>query len=464
MLGILVTLPAPGPAAQRGRPNFVFILADDLGCMDLRSYKPDSFYETPHLDRLASEGIRFTAAYAASPVCSPTRASIMTGKFPARLKLTNFIKGVRKGKLTPPDYLDQLPLQETTIAEALKKAGYVNGFIGKWHLGGAGYLPEAQGFDENVAGANSGAPSSYFSPYHLPKLADGPAGEYLTERLTADALEFIQRHRQRPFFLFLSHYTVHIPLQAPRGLIDKYEAKAAAMGEPSGPKFLPEGEHEARQIQDHPVYAAMVESLDQSVGRVLAKLDELKLAKNTVVIFFSDNGGLSTAEGAPTSNVPLRAGKGWLYEGGIREPLLIRWPGVAKPGSVCDTPVLSTDFFPTMLEMAKLPLIPEQHCDGRSLMPLLKGQPAAPRPLFWHYPHYSNQGGRPSAAVRDGDWKLIRAFEGNLPELYDLSKDVSEKENLADREPNRLRELQTLLDGFLADTKAAMPKEDSESE
>lgn len=459
----------PGPAhlqaAPRRQPNFVFILADDLGCMDLRAYKPDSFYETPHLDRLAAEGARFTAAYAAAPVCSPTRASIFTGKYPARLRLTNFLKGMKPGKLVPPEYQDQLPLQEVTIAEALKKAGYTTGFFGKWHLGGAGYFPEAQGFDENVGGSQAGAPSSYFSPYKMSKIADGPPGEFLTERITTDALDFMRRNARRPFFIFLSHYAVHIPLQAKPEVIKKYEAKAAALPQPSEPKFLPEGENEARRVQDHPTYAAMIESLDDSVGRVLQKLDELKLAKDTVVIFFSDNGGLSTAEGAPTSNVPFRAGKGWLYEGGIREPLLVRWPGMARPGSVCESPVISTDFFPTLLEMAHEPLRPEQHCDGRSLVPLLKGLPEpAPRPLFWHYPHYSNQGGRPSCAVRLGDWKLIRAFEDNNEELYNLARDVGEHQNVLDQTPERAAELRPLLDQFLADTKAALPRPKPDSE
>jgi arylsulfatase A-like enzyme len=298
--------------------------------------------------------MRFTSAYAAGPVCSPTRASILTGKYPARLQLTDFIKGTKTGKMLPADYLDYLRLQETTIAEALKEAGYATGLIGKWHLGGAGYLPEAQGFDVNIGGSGAGSPSSYFSPYHMAKIADGPKDEYLTDRLTEEAVKFISENARQPFFLYLAHYGVHVPLQAPRPLVARYEEQAAALSNAVA-KFQPEGEKETRQVQDHATYAAMVESLDNSVGRIMQKLEELGLAKDTVVVFFSDNGGLSTAEGSPTSNVPLRAGKGWLYEGGIRVPLLVKWPGATLAGSVSDFPVTSTDFYPTFLEMAGLP-------------------------------------------------------------------------------------------------------------
>ncbi len=461
-LGLLLMshLETGAASGSRGKPNFVFILADDLGYMDIHPNNPNTFYETPSLDRLAAAGMRFTSAYAAAPVCSPTRASILTGKYPARLHLTDFIKGTKTGKMLPAETLDHLPLNDPTIAEALKKAGYTTGLIGKWHLGGAGYLPEARGFDVNIGGSIAGSPSSYFSPYNLAKIADGPKGEFLTDRLTREALGFITENKRRPFFLMLSHYAVHIPLQAPRALVAKYEEKAAGLPAGTGLKFVNEGQTEARQVQDHPTYAAMVESVDNSVGQVMDKLEELGLADNTVVVFFSDNGGLSTAEGSPTSNAPLRAGKGWLYEGGIREPLLIKWPGKTQPGSVSDLPVTSTDFYPTILEMAGVPLNREQHWDGVSLAPLLEHGWAPERAtLFWHYPHYSNQGGHPACAVREGDWKLIRSLEDKSTELYNLKDDVGEHRNLASEKPEKVAELGRHLDAFLKTTEAALPKE-----
>jgi arylsulfatase A-like enzyme len=446
-------------AAASHKPNIVFILADDLGYMDIGANNLKTFYETPNLNRLAVQGMRFTEGYAACPVCSPTRASILTGKYPARLQLTDYIGGNRTGKLLPADYLDHLPLEEVTLAEALKKGGYITGMFGKWHLGTNTFLPEAQGFDVNVGGSGAGHPSSYFSPYHNPKLADGPKGEYLNDRLTEEALRFINANKKHPFFLYFAHYAVHTPLQAKKEVIEKYETKAAALPPLNGPRVLPEGEQQVRQVQDHPVYAAMVQSLDESIGRILKKLDELGLTKNTVVIFFSDNGGLSTTEGMPTSNVPLRAGKGWLYEGGIREPLLIKWPGKIKAGVVCSTPVISTDFYPTILAMAGMRALPEQHCDGVNLLPLLKGGKAPDRKaLFWHYPHYGNQGGQPGCAVRAGDWKLIRFFEDNHSELYNLKEDLSEKHDLLSQMPGKAQELNVLLDQFLRDTRATLPK------
>ena len=430
--------------------------------MDIHANNPGTFYQTPHLDQLAAEGMRFTAAYAAGPVCSPTRASILTGKYPARLQLTDFIKGTKTGKMLPADSRDYLRLQETTLPEALKEAGYTTGLIGKWHLGGAGYLPEAQGFDVNIGGSGAGSPSSYFSPYHLAKIADGPKGEYLTDRLTEEAINFITENSHRPFFLYLSHYGVHIPLQAPRTLVAKYEEKAAAL--PIGAaKFQAEGQNETRQVQDHPTYAAMVESLDNSVGRIMQELKKLGLAENTVLVFFSDNGGLSTAEGSPTSNAPLRAGKGWLYEGGIRVPLLVKWPGRSLAGGVSDFPVTSTDFYPTFLEMAGLPLRPEQHCDGISLAPFLRhGWEPVREAIFWHYPHYSNQGGRPACAVRAGDWKLIRSLEDDTAQLFNLKDDIGERQNQAAAMPEKAAALNRLLDHFLKDTEAALPKENPE--
>ena len=441
------------------RPNLVFILADDLGWRDLGCYG-STFYETPHLDRLAAKGMRFTEAYAACSVCSPTRASILTGKYPARLQLTDWLPGRANRpdqKLKRPAILDHLPLEEVTFAGALREAGYRTGFIGKWHLGGPDFFPDKQGFDLNLGGCAKGSPPSYFSPYGIPTLTDGPKGEYLTDRLTDEALKFIAGAAGRPFLLYLSHHAVHTPLQAKPGLLAKYRAKAARLPTPAGPEFLPEGRNQARQIQNQPVYAAMVESLDESVGRVLRKLAELGLEQNTVIVFTSDNGGLSTSEGSPTSNVPLRAGKGWHYEGGVREPLLVRWPGVTRPGSLCQAPMISTDYYPTFLEMAGLPLRPRQHVDGVSLVPLLKGGAPAERPLFWHYPHYSNQGGGPCGAVRLGDMKLIEWYEDDRVELYNLKNDLGENNDLAAKMPDKAAALRTMLHDWRKTVDATMP-------
>ncbi|MBL7222414.1 MAG: sulfatase, partial [Candidatus Brocadiae bacterium] len=431
-----------GAEAATARPNVVFILIDDMGWTDAGCFG-STFYETPAVDRLAAEGMRFTDAYAACPVCSPTRASIMTGKYPARLHLTNWFYGNIKRKLIGPPYIHQLPLEEVTVGEAFKSAGYATCFVGKWHLGPEPFYPDKQGFDINIAGNHTGSPAGgYFAPYRNPQLPDGPKGEHLTERLSREACQFITAHKDKPFFLYLSHYTVHTPIQSKPDYTAKYKAKAAKLPASERPAFVPEGGTVAKQRQDHAVYAGMVQSMDESVGRVMATLRQHGLADNTVVVFMSDNGGLSTRAGAPTSNVPLRAGKGWLYEGGIREPMIIKWPGVAKPGSACDVPVVSTDFYPTLLEVAGLPLRADQHADGVSLVPLLKGGKSLPRPaLFWHYPHYSPQGGSPGSAVRAGDWKLIEFFEDNHVELYNLRDDIGETRDLAATKPERAAEL-----------------------
>jgi arylsulfatase A-like enzyme len=404
--------------------------------------------------------MRFTDAYAACSVCSPTRASILTGKYPARLHLTDWLPGraLRPDqKLKRPVILDHLPLGEVTLAEALREGGYRTGFIGKWHLGGPDYFPDKQGFDLNVGGCARGSPPSYFSPYRIPTLTDGPKGEYLTDRLTDEALKFIASGSGKPFLLYLSHYAVHIPLQAKADLLAKYQAKAARLPPSAGPEFLSEGKSRIRQIQNNPVYAAMVQSLDESVGCVMRKLAELGLEKNTVVIFTSDNGGVATSEGFPTANVPLRAGKGWHYEGGVREPLIVRWPGVTQPGSTCRAPMISTDYYPSLLEMAGLPLRPQQHLDGVSFVPLLKGGERPERSLFWHYPHYSNQGGSPGGAVRLGDFKLIEWFEDMRVELFNLQDDVGEHHNLAAQMPEKTAELRRQLHDWRQSVHAAMP-------
>ena len=436
-------LAAQSPSA---RPlNFLFILADDLGWTDLSCYG-SKYYQTPNIDRLASQGMRFTDAYAACPVCSPTRASILTGKYPARLNLTDFIPGRPQwptAKLLSAPFRHELPLEEVTIAELLKPSGYRSASIGKWHLGNPPFTPENQGFDLNIAGTYRGAPTSYFGPFDLPGLKDSRPGEYLTDRLTDEALRFIGTNRANPFFLYLPHFTVHIPLQAK----PEIEAKYRAIAHPDQP-------------QHNPVYAAMIESLDQSVGRVMQKLDDLNLTQNTVVFFNSDNGGLlyeSASRDNVTSNRPLRAGKGHLYEGGIREPLIVRWPGVIKPGSTCKTPVSSIDYFPTIGEMANISH-PAQ-LDGTSLIPLLRGGSVLDRDaLFWHYPHYSNQGGPPSGAVRAGFYKLIEFYEDGRLELYNLHDDPGERRNLASTEPRKTAELSEKLKSWRASVGAVMPK------
>jgi len=441
------------------RPNFVFFLADDLGWADV-GYNGSGFYDTPNLDRLAAEGMVFTDAYAASPVCSPTRASIMTGKYPARIGITDFIGGFRFGRLVPPRNPTHMNLSEITLAEALAAAGYKNYFIGKWHLGGEDYWPDKQGFDRNIGGTAAGLPvHGYFAPYHIKTLPEGSRGEYLTDRLTEEAVKCMESAGNAPFMVFLSHFAVHVPIEAKEEIREIYQEKASGL-DPDRVRFARRDGRKTRMVQDHPEYAAMLYSLDQSLGRVMSALERMGLADNTVIVFMSDNGGLSTAEGRPTSNLPLRGGKGWLYEGGIREPMIIKWPGVTKPGSRRRTPVISTDFYPTMLEMAGLPPVPDRHIDGMSLVPLLRGEGGLPRKaIFWHYPHYSNQGGKPSAAVRSGEWKLIEFFETGRLELYNLEEDIGEKNDLASARPEKALEMKTMLRRWLEEVGAPMPRE-----
>jgi len=448
------------------RPNFVFFLIDDMGWKDLGCYG-STFHETPHIDRLAAQGMRFTDAYAACPVCSPTRASIMTGKYPARLGITQWIGGSNE----PTAYRHYLPLEEVTIAEALKEAGYATGFVGKWHLSTHDetrqrYYPDQQGFDVNIGGDWSGQPPTYFYPYEKRnrKLETmppgGTKGEYLTDRLTDESLTFLDANKDKPFLLYLSHYAVHTPVESKRPLTEKYKAKAEKLPTLEGPHAQPVyGRYKTRMVQDHAAYAGMVQSVDESMGRVMDKLQKLGLEQNTIVIFMSDNGGLSTVprEG-PTCNLPLRAGKGWLYEGGIREPMLIKWPGGVKPNSLCDEPVTSTDFYPTMLEMAGLPSRPKQHIDGVSLVPLLKKTGTLKRPaIYWHYPHYHGSGNRPSGAVRAGDYKLIEWYEDGQVELYNLKDDLGEQNDLATTRPEKAAELRRMLHAWHDEMDAKMP-------
>ncbi|MFO0909187.1 MAG: sulfatase-like hydrolase/transferase [Isosphaeraceae bacterium] len=445
-LGILVTT---GRGAEPERPNVVLIVADDLGGVDLGCYG-STFHKTPNLDKLASESRRFTQSYAASPVCSPTRAAIMTGKHPARLHLTDWLPGRADRpdqKLRRPVIPMQLPLEETTLAEAFKSAGYVTGLFGKWHLGGPGFEPTRQGFDINIAGDDRGHPPSYFAPFGargkpLSGLADAPEGEYLTDRLATEAESFIETNKARSFFLYFPAFAVHTPMQAKPELVAHY------------PKW--DGTPHGRQ--ENPTYAAMLESLDQAVGRLLAAIDRAGLGGRTIVIFTSDNGGLATREGPitpATNNAPHREGKGFVYEGGIRVPLLVRWSGTILPEEDA-TPVWSGDLMPTLLDLCGL--TSDVSFDGVSLaLHLTAGDALAPRVLYWHYPHYSNQGGKPSGAVRDGDLKLVVDYETNRRELYDLANDPSESRNLAPDEPAKVASLAARLAAWRKHVGADMP-------
>jgi len=411
------------------KPNFLFILIDDMGFSDLACYG-SRFHETPNIDRLAGQGMRFTDAYAACPVCSPTRASILAGQYPARVGITDFIPGHQRpwAKLTMPKNRLQLPLESVTIAEVLKKRGYATHYIGKWHLGGGpNFVPQNQGFD-SVA-------------QRVQNLDDKQVTGF-----TDSTIDFIESHADKPFFLYLSHHSVHIPLQAPQKLIEKYTKK---------PK-------PATGV-NNPIYAAMVEHLDDSVGRILKKLDEVTIAERTIVIFFSDNGGLYQAFGGysgprriVTTNAPLRGEKGTLYEGGIRVPLIIRWPGVVKPGTTCSTPVTSVDFYPTFLEIVGGKRPPKHPLDGQSILPLLKTTGRFKRDaIFWHYPHYHHS--TPAGTVRAGDFKLIEFYEDGKLELYNLKDDIAEKKNLARQMPKKAAQLQRKLAAWRKSVGAKMP-------
>ena len=443
--------------SQRSRSNIVFILVDDLGWADLGCYG-STFYETPNIDSFAATATRFTDAYAASPVCSPTRAAIMTGKHPARVGITDWIPGQdpQNRKLLGPQDKHHLPLQEQTLAELLKREGYATFFSGKWHLGDEGYFPEDQGFDINKGGHEKGSPpGGYYVPFKNPKLDDGPEGEYLTDRLTDESIRFIHNHRNKPFFVFLSFYTVHTPIQACKRFVTYFEKKAAKLAqEDSRTK-----EHEGftKQNQNRPDYASMIYAMDENVGRMLNSLEELNLKDNTAVIFTSDNGGLATLganRNAPTANGPLRAGKGWCYEGGIRVPLLVRVPGF--PASTINTPVVSHDLFSTVIDLtrAQFPIDP---IDGKSLLPLLRGEPWQRNALFWHYPHYHGSTWTPGAAIRKDRWKLIQFYHYNKVELFDLQKDLGEKNDVSQLMPEKVQELSQELSDWQKNINAKMP-------
>ena len=451
---------------ENKKPNVIFILVDDLGWADL-GYSGSTFYETPNIDKLASEGTIFTNAYAACPVCSPSRAALMSGKYPARLNLTDYIPGNRHWgphndqKLASHPFKLQLELEEYTIAEALKDAGYSTMFAGKWHAGEEEkYYPQFQGFDVNIAGNKTGHPAGgYFSPYKNPELPDAYEGEYLTDRLTDEVIHFIEQKKEEPFFAYLSYYTVHLPMQGKPDKVKKYKDKLEVTNY-DGDEFLKKGKTWYKNHQNMPHYAAMVESMDENIGRVMETIERLNLDKNTIVVFTSDNGGMSTSNqtgNIPTTNFPLRAGKGYLYEGGIRVALIIR--NMEKSGKKSiDYLVTGTDLYPTLLDLVGVELNSEQHQDGISLKPLLEEKEIESRPIFWHYPHYSGGlGGRPSGAVRLGEYKLIEFYEDMHLELYNLQNDIEEKDNLVEAEPEKVEELITLLHQWRKKIKAQMP-------
>ena len=453
------------------KPNILFILVDDLGYHDL-GITGSTFYETPHIDQLANQSMMFTNGYAASRVCSPSRASIMTGKFTARHGITDWI-GAKTGedwrsrnrhnKLLPADYVQALPKEDITIAEAMKSASYRTFFAGKWHLGGEGAYPEDHGFDINIGGIDAGSPrGGFFSPWNNPKLPNKKKGENLTLRLANETADFIKQHKDTTFFAFLSFYAVHAPIQTTETKWAKYRDKAEVIGiSDSGYKMervLP-----IRQVQDNPIYGGLVETMDDAVGIVLKALKDNGVDENTIVVFTSDNGGVASGDHYATSNLPLRGGKGYQWEGGIKEPFFIKVPWLNTGGTKTDYPVIATDFYPTLLDLANLQLNDEQHIDGISLKPLLAGKDLnIERPLYWHYPHYGNQGGEPSSVIQQEGWKLIHYWEGGRQELYKLPSREHDSLNVISRHPEIAANLNDNLMSWLNEVGAKFPTEDPE--
>ena len=438
------------------KPNIIFLLVDDLGWRDV-GYMGSNFYETPNIDKLASQGMIFTNAYAACAVCSPTRASIQTGRYPARIGVTDWIRArfqVNNQKLnTPPPYEKNegkklltpsnpywMEKDEITTAELLKENGYFTCHIGKWHLGPDDYYPEHQGYDVNIAGCDMGQPVNYFDPYandkgvSFPTLEPRKEGEYLVDRLADELVDVIQQHKNAPFFINMCYYAVHTPLMAKPEMIDKYEEKNKV------------------DEQTNAVYASMVESVDQAVGKLISTLEKENLMDNTLIIFFADNGGLV----GPTNNAPLRSGKGYPYEGGIREPMFVYWKGKIKAATSCDIPVSSVDFLPTICAITHTPL-PDRTIDGRDISPLLQNKKLPQVPLFWHFPHYRGKDVVPYSIIRDGDWKLIKRYEGNEFELFNLADDLAETNELSKQNPQKVNELNNKLEDWLKSTHAKLP-------
>ena len=453
------------------KPNVLFILVDDLGYHDL-GITGSTFYETPNIDKLGEQSVWFKNGYASSRVCSPSRASILTGKFTARHGITDWI-GAKVGKdwrtrnrhdkLLPADYVRALPKQDITIAEAFKNKGYATFFAGKWHLGDKGSYPEDHGFDINKGGFHRGGPSGgFFAPFRNPKLKDKKEGENLTLRLANETASFIKQNKEKPFFAYLSFYAVHAPIQTTETKWKKYRDKADSLGvAKSGYKMervLP-----IRQVQDNPIYGGLVETMDDAVGIVLKALKDNGLDKNTIVIFTSDNGGVASGDNYSTSNLPLRGGKGYQWEGGIREPFFIKVPWLKTKELASDFPVIHTDFYPTLLDLAGVPLQPEQHIDGISLKPILEGKHInLERPLYWHYPHYGNQGGEPSSIIQQNGWKLIHYWEDNREELFKLPSTEKDELNVITKHPKIAQKLSNQLRSWLHEVGAKYPKKDIE--
>ena len=437
----------PNHAWAEKKPNILFIMADDLGWMDL-ACQGNKLVETPHLDRLAKQGMRFTDAYAAAPVCSPTRCAVLTGQAPARIGLTTHLPGLffpKNDRPQPAKLTPQLNTEHITIAERLKEAGYTSAFLGKWHIapgiGRGGKVaddvsPIGQGFDINIGGTSYGGPPSFFSPYRNGELTDGADGEYLPDRLVGETIRFIKKNKDKPWMTHLWFYTVHWPMQAPEHLLKKYADRKGF------------GLNDTR-------YGAMIEAMDMAIGRLLEALEGMKLVDDTLVIFTSDNGGFAGGSDCR----PLRESKGHLYEGGIRVPLIVRWPGKVKQGTTCATPVISMDFYPTFLESAGLKPV-KKSIDGESLLPLLRQIGKLQREeIFFHYPNYAwHMGNRLAGAVRTENWKLIRNYDDDSLELYDMSKDLSEKKNLAKKNPKVAIRLNRKLSQWLDETDAPMPR------
>ncbi|MDG1729157.1 MAG: sulfatase [Algibacter sp.] len=453
------------------KPNILFVLVDDLGLTDL-GFTGSSYYETPNIDKLASKSTIFTQGYAGSRVCSPSRATIMTGKFTARHGITDWIgaktgthwrEHKRQDKLLPADYVYNLPKEDITLAETMQAHGYNTFFAGKWHLGKEGSYPEDHGFDINVGGWDKGSPAGgYFSPYKNPKLENKTNGENLSMRLAKETTTFIKQNTSEPFFVFLSFYAVHGPIQTTETKWKKYRDKAEVNGTKSN-GFVMEQKLPIRQTQDNPIYGGLVESMDDAVGHVLNELKTYGLDKNTIVIFTSDNGGVSSGDAFSTSNLPFRGGKGYQWEGGIREPYLVYVPWNTSTEKTIDYPVTGADFYPTILDYAHIELLHNQHIDGISLKPIIEaGKIPEERPLYWHYPHYGNQGGDPSSIIREGDWKLIHYYEDGSNALYNIKDDAFEQNNVATQFPEIATKLSTNLKNWLISVDAKYPETDTE--
>lgn len=470
---LFTVLGACSTKEQPENPNVLFILVDDLGYADL-SVMGSEYYETPNIDQLANSGTIFTNGYAACTVCSPSRASLLTGQFTARHGITQYEGGKsgqdwkklnRHTKLLPPDYEHHLDHNDLTLSEAFKEKGYTTFFAGKWHLGSEEQksLPTDHGFDFNQGGYKSGSPKGgFFSPFNNPQMKNHPEekGMSLSMKLAKETSNFIQENKEKPFLAYLSFYAVHAPIQTTKEKWAKYRDKAERMGiHETGfemERILP-----ARKYQDNPVYAGLIEQVDEAVGSVMQTLKELELDKNTIIVFTSDNGGVTSGDNFSTNQLSLRGGKGYQWEGGVRVPYFIYVPWMDQQGAKIDVPVSGTDFFPTLLDLAGLPLRPVAHLDGLSLKPLLTGSRIKSRPLYWHYPHYGNQGGEPSSIIRKGKWKLIYYWEDHHFELYDLENDLGERQDVAQSNQTLAAELKTQLFDWLESMNTHYAEEDS---